>query len=385
MSRESGSERSQRTVAELLAQYGANSEEAPPRRRRRRADEPTDTSPQTIIDRVVSDSGNMLPIRDERPAEETTVDGPPVRAQSPMPSAPPVPQKPVTQQQPLPRPPQGPPPGQQPSGQLPAPMRPPTPNRPTPGRTPPPRIESSRTNLSRSDLGPRPAPQQQQQPTGYYRPPGQAVDAIGDTTQHPPIPPAPQQPQLAARLSGAPPEPATEQMPKITDAPVAENTQAHPGPLVDDDGYEELQSTQGHPGPYVDDDEYADEDYEYTEDEAFAGYSVEPGAAPAGVDTDLDEESDEDAGERSPTREWLMMAAQLGVGLIGGAALWLGFQWLWDALPAAALAAAIAVIVGLVVVVRKIRKADDLQTMVLAVLVGLIVTVSPAALRLVGH
>jgi hypothetical protein len=38
-----------------------------------------------------------------------------------------------------------------------------------------------------------------------------------------------------------------------------------------------------------------------------------------------------------------------------------------------------------VIVVRRIRKADDLQTMVLAVLVGLIVTVSPAALRLIGH
>jgi hypothetical protein len=43
------------------------------------------------------------------------------------------------------------------------------------------------------------------------------------------------------------------------------------------------------------------------------------------------------------------------------------------------------VIVALVIVVRRIRKADDLQTMVLAVLVGLIVTVSPAALRLIGH
>jgi hypothetical protein len=71
MSRESGSERSQRTVAELLAQYGANAEDSAPRRRRRRADEPTDTAPQAIIDRVLSDSGNLMAIRDD--VEETTV------------------------------------------------------------------------------------------------------------------------------------------------------------------------------------------------------------------------------------------------------------------------------------------------------------------------
>ena len=50
---------------------------------------------------------------------------------------------------------------------------------------------------------------------------------------------------------------------------------------------------------------------------------------------------------------------------------------------AAALVVALAVTVGLVLLVRKIRRADDLQTTVLAVLVGLIVTVSPAAMLLV--
>jgi len=46
---------------------------------------------------------------------------------------------------------------------------------------------------------------------------------------------------------------------------------------------------------------------------------------------------------------------------------------------------ALAVTVGLVLLVRKIRRADDLQTTVLAVLVGLIVTVSPAAMLLVKN
>ena len=411
MTRESGSERSQRTVAELLAQYGANSDDGAPRRRRRRADEPSDTSPQTIIDRVLSDSGNLLPVRDD-PAEETTVGTqPPVRQQPPAPPMPPtasqqLPQRPVQQ------PPQAMP---QPSQQM--PMTPPAagaqqtstgmrpPVRPTPGRTPtpPPRIEASRTNLSRADLPQRPGPGPgQQQPTGYFRPqqpgtpppPPQGADAANaETTLLPQVPAdvPPSQNTLAARLAPGG-EPVTEQLPRIAAPPVGESTQAHPGPLVDDDddyadphAVPPLESTQAHAGPYVDD-EYEDDQYDY---EYADGYSVDRDAAPAGVGgplAELDsEEKDSEEAEGSAGRQWLMMAAQLAVGVIGGAALWLGFQWLWNALPAAALVAAVAVIVGLVIVVRRIRKADDLQTMVLAVLVGLIVTVSPAALRLIGH
>jgi len=79
------------------------------------------------------------------------------------------------------------------------------------------------------------------------------------------------------------------------------------------------------------------------------------------------------------------MSAQLAAGVVGGAGVWLVFNWLWGVLPAAALVVALAVIVGLVLIVRKIRRADDLQTTVLAVLVGLVVTVSPAALLLLNH
>jgi hypothetical protein len=103
---------------------------------------------------------------------------------------------------------------------------------------------------------------------------------------------------------------------------------------------------------------------------------------------DLDElegdDLDEDR-ETSPAREWLIMIGQLALGVVGGAAVWLGFNWLWGFLPAAALAAAVVVIVVLVLIVRKIRRAEDLQTTVLAVLVGLVVTVSPAALLLLNR
>jgi hypothetical protein len=86
----------------------------------------------------------------------------------------------------------------------------------------------------------------------------------------------------------------------------------------------------------------------------------------------------------SPVREWAVMVAQIGIGVVGGAALWLICEWLWQRMPVVALVVVLAVITGLVWVVRRVRRAEDLQTTVIAVLVGLFVTVSPAALLLVG-
>jgi hypothetical protein len=70
---------------------------------------------------------------------------------------------------------------------------------------------------------------------------------------------------------------------------------------------------------------------------------------------------------------------------VTAAALWLVCEWLWQRIPVVALVVALAVITGLVWVVRRVRRAEDLQTTVIAVLVGLFVTVSPAALLLVGR
>lgn len=100
----------------------------------------------------------------------------------------------------------------------------------------------------------------------------------------------------------------------------------------------------------------------------------------AGEDVEDEEEVEEE--ERSTAGQWLTMLGQVGLGAIGGAAVFLGFSWLWGKWPAVALGAALVVIVGLVLVVRKLRHAEDLQTTVLAILAGLVVTVSPAALLL---
>lgn len=87
----------------------------------------------------------------------------------------------------------------------------------------------------------------------------------------------------------------------------------------------------------------------------------------------------------SPLWDWAVMVSQIGIGVVGGAALWLVCEWLWLRIPVVALVMALAVITGLVWIVRRVRRAEDLQTTVIAVLVGLFVTVSPAALLLVGR
>lgn len=114
-------------------------------------------------------------------------------------------------------------------------------------------------------------------------------------------------------------------------------------------------------------------DYEYTDGQDDYGYD------------DEDQPLDADDEESSPAKQWLALAGQLALGVVGGAGVWLGFNWLWGRIPAAALIAALVITVVLVLIVRKVRRAEDLQTTVLALLVGLVVTVSPAALLLVSR
>ncbi|MDT7800326.1 MAG: hypothetical protein QOI78_3759 [Actinomycetota bacterium] len=144
-------------------------------------------------------------------------------------------------------------------------------------------------------------------------------------------------------------------------------------PIPDDlEPYEREFAEPGYPpgGPDFEQDDYGYEQADGYEDDEYDDVP-EPAAEP------------EPAG--SPGKQWLGLAGQLALGVVGGAAVWLGFNWLWVNIPAAALVAALLVVVALVWIVRKIRRAEDLQTTVLAVLVGLVVTVSPAALLLVGR
>lgn len=100
-----------------------------------------------------------------------------------------------------------------------------------------------------------------------------------------------------------------------------------------------------------------------------------------------DDEYDDDRGPGGGTsaREWAVMIGQLVVGALLGAVLWTVFSFLWQEQPVVALFFAAAATTGLVFGVRAMRRSDDLQTTVLAVVVGLVVTVSPAVIVLLSR
>jgi hypothetical protein len=101
---------------------------------------------------------------------------------------------------------------------------------------------------------------------------------------------------------------------------------------------------------------------------------------------DLDDPDDDPDGPASrPAQAWAGVVAQWLAGAVVGAVLWVLFRYLWRGLPVVALAAALLVTGGLVLVVRQLLHDVDRRTTVFAVLVGLLLTVSPAVLVLLGR
>ncbi len=105
---------------------------------------------------------------------------------------------------------------------------------------------------------------------------------------------------------------------------------------------------------------------------------------PAGMATQDYADDEDDAESASSRREWLTFAGQAVIGLLLGGLVWVAFRWLWLAFAPAALVAALVVTGCLVLVARKVLRTEDLQSILLAVLVGLVCTVSPAALLLIS-
>jgi hypothetical protein len=410
MSHEGGPEQTQRTVAELLAKYGAESGERAPRRRRRRADDVSDTGAQAIIERVMSESGEMPVIRDDTPPPERTSHrrGPDTGFQRPV--EPPRRRQPQPSQQlPRPLPPQHSQPIQrpQPSQQLPTPQ-PGGPVGPPSVRMPAISRPSEPTTPVRGTQ--RPLPPQHSQPIQRPQPSQRMpLPPPGSTRDRSGVQPSP----LRSRLDGAdvappppPPmpvpqvEPTTEELPRVPgripvdgssmgrrppgmDSRTRISQPAYPPPQHDPYGEPAEDDYRTGTGAYPaadPDDRYDSAEYDNLLDEDRDDLDELDD-----LDDELDELTEDEDRDTSPAKEWATMAGQLALGVIGGAAVWLGFNWLWGFLPQAALVVALAVIVGLVLIVRKIRRAEDLQTTVLAVLVGLVVTVSPAALLLLNR
>ncbi|MGN7134050.1 hypothetical protein ACTHQY_12355 [Rhodococcoides corynebacterioides] len=112
--------------------------------------------------------------------------------------------------------------------------------------------------------------------------------------------------------------------------------------------------------------------------------------ADTGADTDTATEPAHDetpdavapARSRGPIRQWLSLVGQGVVAIVLGALLFKGFERLWEMLPWVALVLAFFVIVGLVAVVRVLRRTDDIVSILLAVVVGVFVTLGPLAFML---
>lgn len=485
MSRDSGSgDPSQRTVAELLAEHGGGGSNGS-RRRRRRAEDPSETAPQAIIDRVNSDSGRMRPVTDEAAAQGAPPSRPPESPEAQQ-TAPPAGQAPAPQPQQAPpaQPQQAPPAPEQvnsPAGSRgsrgarsrSAPQAPPESQAANGGEAvgADPAAEGAQPGTSDQQsrnggkFGPwarRLGPGSAESRKPKLRRPGGKAPAEQDATAGPesdteitaqqaPVaepgngsasPPAEPAPDRRRRDTGAGRQPgspaawaarqspqadkvdgATEQFPPVTNASAAavpartETTDGDGTALLGyaepaEEGSDGTNSGTADPyssgyydpyelDPYADDagDPYADDLYDaeqrspaFAEDADRGDWGgtdededAEELRAPAGMSVDdLDEDVDEEE-PRSTAQEWLMLAAQITGGLLGGGAVWVGFRWLWTALPIAALVAALIVTAALVLIARKFLRSDDLQTILLSVLVGLMCTVSPVVLLLVGY
>ncbi|MBF6203388.1 MULTISPECIES: hypothetical protein [Nocardia] len=81
-------------------------------------------------------------------------------------------------------------------------------------------------------------------------------------------------------------------------------------------------------------------------------------------------------------RQWMILGGQSTGAAVAGMLLFKGFERMWEMLPWVALALAMIVILGLVALVRILRKTDDILSTVIAVVVGIFVTLGPLAFLL---
>lgn len=173
-------------------------------------------------------------------------------------------------------------------------------------------------------------------------------------------------------------EPKTEQFSPFIPEPVADPTEtvlpaaltSYPHP----DAAPELFEADDSYGT-----EWADHDAEEIES---AG---DDSSAPADSQDEIPHDDAEPERAGSVRGQWPAVALQVGAGMLGGAAVWVGFRLLWLWIPVVAVAAAVVVTGFLVYLARRSSGTGDLQTVALAGLVGVACTVSPVAVMLLGQ
>jgi hypothetical protein len=178
-------------------------------------------------------------------------------------------------------------------------------------------------------------------------------------------PPAPVRPAFGTgpRRTGAAPVPAAAPVPRVR--PFARKVVDEPTELTD----RSLDELDGF------DDELDPDEREHDVDE---------------LDDDREDDEHDEFDEHEertvrPAQAWAGVVAQWLAGAVAGAVLWVLFRYLWRGLPVVALAAAVLVTVGLVLLVRQLLHQADRRTTGFAVLVGLLLTASPAVLVLLGR
>ena len=154
----------------------------------------------------------------------------------------------------------------------------------------------------------------------------------------------------------------------------------------------EPRPVRAQPGEHLDSehDEYDEHDGHHGWDDSSEPQPRRSGAAidepAAAVDLEPRRRLGRAAAESAATGPaWALVLGQWVLGAVGGAALWVGFRFLWRSLPVVAVTAALLITFGLIVLVRALLRSKDWRTTGLAVLVGLLLTVSPALLVLVDR
>lgn len=89
-----------------------------------------------------------------------------------------------------------------------------------------------------------------------------------------------------------------------------------------------------------------------------------------------------DADADANRRQWMILGGQSIGAAVAGMLMFKGFERMWEMLPWVALTLAMVVILGLVALVRILRRTDDIMSTVIAVVVGIFVTLGPLAFLL---
>ncbi|MFX1759306.1 hypothetical protein [Rhodococcus sp. As11] len=107
------------------------------------------------------------------------------------------------------------------------------------------------------------------------------------------------------------------------------------------------------------------------------------GSSAAAAD-DSARKSSGDADRGSSLKQWALLIVESVAAIVAGGLLFKGFERLWDLMPWVAFALALLVIVGLVALVRVLRRTDDITSQLIALAVGAFVSFGPLLFLLPG-